>query len=150
MPYPEPIPRLDELLALMKKTDKISLSFVEDIAIEMSVNKKDNTFSISIPTHDLELSGGLEKKGDTLVVTPDLINLGFISLKTPNFTITIKGNDKMPAPLKKDKVKTVFEIPADVLEDIFYDFEIEEPNDSDLGGSSDNSSGFFGEDDYWT
>lgn len=126
----------------IKKTDKIAVTLGEEMAFELTVDKKNDTFRLCVPTNNFEISGGIARKGRTLTLTPDYVKLGGVSVRNLDVTLVVKGKDKMPAPLEKDEVKTIFEFPSNDLKNILYKFGMDFPNDNDGTGE-----GFLGDDD---
>ena len=109
----------------IKNTNKITVTVGENSVMEMSVNKEDNTFKLSSSSPRLEITGELVKDGETMTVTPTYIRIGDISLKKPRISLVINEKDKMPEPLKREDVKTIFEIPSDKLENVLHKLGIE-------------------------
>ncbi len=128
---------------------KVSLSYdgEAETILKISIDKKDDTFKLSSSLYDFEISGGLVKKGRVLTVAPDFIRLGDVSVRDLDITFVIKEKDKMPKSLKKDEVRTVFEIPSNKLKNILYRFGIEVEDGSEVEGPGGSGEGFLGDDD---
>ena len=85
---------------------------------KLSIDKSEDTFKITVPEADANVSGKWESKGKTTTITVNKIRVDEVTIDDFEVTLIIKEKDNMPNPVSKKNIKNILSITEEDIEEI--------------------------------
>jgi hypothetical protein len=85
---------------------------------KLSIDKSEDTFKITVPEADANVSGKWESKGKTTTITVNKIRVDEVTIDDFEVTLIIKEKDNMPNPESKKNIKNILSITEEDIEEI--------------------------------
>ena len=85
---------------------------------KLTIDKKEDTFKLSIPEGDTTISGNWVSKGKTTTITVNKVKVDEYTVSDFEITLVIKSKDKMPSPEGKKDIKNILSITEEDIEEI--------------------------------